>query len=434
MPQSTPLPHRGFLVGGAVRDALAGREPRDVDWLVERPEDEARRAAEALAADGIDASAFALDAERGHWRVVAGALTCDYAPLTVGLEADLRRRDFTVNAVAAGLDGRLHDPLGGVRDLRARRLRMTSEASLADDPLRPLRGVRLAATLELAFEPATRDVVRHLARRQAEGTHPLPAWERVRDELDLLLLHPAAARGLALADELGLLDVLLPELAACRGVEQGGFHHLDVLRHALEALNQLVQGFPEADAALRWATLLHDIGKPATRGPGEDGRIHFYGHARLGQRLAQTALARLHQPRALADRVGSLVRYHMLPLPRGEREARRFVHRRGTLLPDLLKLMIADREAARGPLASEGRRQAYRLALARVLAILDEPTAAAPLLDGETVMRLLGIPPGPRVGEALRLLREAEAVGDIATTEDAEALLRHYAEAQGWGP
>ena len=434
MPQSTPLPLRGFLVGGAVRDALTGREPRDLDWLVERPEEEARRAVQALAAAGTGASAFVLDAERGHWRVAAGAVVCDYAPLTGDLDAELRRRDFTVNALAAELDGRLHDPLGGVPDLRARRLRMTSEASLADDPLRPLRGVRLAATLDLTIEPATRDTLRRLARRQAEGTHRLPAWERVRDELDLLLRDPAAARGLAHADELGLLDALLPELAACRGVEQGGFHHLDVLRHSLEALNQLVQGFPEADAALRWATLLHDIGKPATRGLGEGGRTHFYGHARLGQRLVHATLARLRQPRALAERAGLLVRYHMLPLPRGEREARRFVHRRGALLPDLLKLMIADREAARGPLASEQRRQAYRLALARVLALLNEPPPAAALLDGEAVMRLLGIPPGPRVGDALRLVREAEAVGDITTAEEAETLLRRYAEAQGWGP
>ncbi len=432
MPQSTPLPGSGYLVGGAVRDALEGREPHDVDWLVERPEAEARRAADVLTAAGRTASAFALDPQRGHWRVVADALTCDYAPLTGTLEDDLRRRDFTVNAVAAGLDGRLHDPLGGVSDLRARRLRMTSEASLADDPLRPLRGVRLAATLDLTFEAATRDAVRRLARRQTEAEDALPAWERVRDELDLVLLDPAAGHGVALADELGLLDTVLPELATCRGVEQGGFHHLDVLRHSLEALNQLVQGFPEADAALRWATLLHDIGKPATRGPGADGRTHFYGHARLGQRLAQSALTRLRHPRARVDRVGALVRYHMLPLPRSEREARRFVHRRGALLPDLLKLMIADREAARGPLASEAVRNAYRLALARVLAILDEPIPTPPLLDGEAVMRLLSIPAGPRVGEALELLREAEAVGDITTPEDAQALLHRYAEAQGW--
>ncbi len=427
MPQSTLLPTAGFLVGGAVRDALLGRPARDLDWLVERPEDEARAVAERSGG-----SAFELDARRGHWRVVDGATTYDFTPLAAPLEEDLRRRDFTADAVAAALDGRLVDPLGGRDDILAGRLRMTSEGSLADDPVRPLRGVRLAATLGFELEDATRRTITRLAREMAAGQRRLPAWERVRDELEALLLDPAAGAGLRLAEEVGLLDATLPELAACRGVEQGGFHHLDVLRHSLEALNQLVQGFPEADAALRWATLLHDIGKPATRGLGDDGRTHFYGHARLGQRLAQTTLARLHEPRVLARRVGSLVRYHMLPLPRGEREARRFVHRRAPLLPDLLKLMIADREAARGPLANEGQRQAYRLALGQVLAILDEPPPVAPLLDGDAVMRLLDIPPGPRVGEALRLLREAEAVGDIATPEEGEALLRRYARAQGW--
>ncbi len=432
MPQSTPHPTRGYLVGGAVRDALLGTPARDVDWIVPHPEEEARRASAALDAAGGAATAFAIDAGRGHWRVVAGELTCDYTPLSGPLEEELRRRDFTVNAVAAELDGHLIDPLGGIADLRARRLRMTSETSLAEDPLRPLRGVRLSATLGLELEPATRDAVLRLARQQSDGERPLPAWERIRDELDLLLLDPSAARGLLLAGEVGLLDAVLPELAMCRGVEQGGFHHLDVLRHSLEALHRLVQGFPDADAALRWATLLHDIGKPATKARGEDGRTHFYGHARLGQRLAHSALARLRQPQARVRRVGLLVRYHMLPLPQNERAARRFVHRRGELLPDLLELMIADREAARGPLASEANRRAYRLALAQVLAILAEAPERPPLLDGEAVMRVLDIGPGPRVGEALRLVREAEAVGDVATPDEAAALLQRYAAAQGW--
>lgn len=410
-----------------MRDLLAGRQVRDFDWLVERPESEARRLAATLGG-----TAFALDAERDHWRVVGGVATHDFTPLTGPLEADLRARDFTVDAMAAAFDGRLIDPLGGRDDLRAGRLRMTSEAALAADPLRPLRAVRLAVTLGLMVEPATRAAATRLAREQAAGRRPLPAWERVRDELDRLLLTPAAAEGLALADELALLDTVLPELALCRGVEQGGFHHLDVLRHALEALHRLVQGFPEADAALRWATLLHDVGKPETRAPGEDGRIHFYGHARRGQQLAEAALVRLRQPQVLVRRVGALVRYHMLPLPGDERAARRFVHRRRALLPDLLQLMIADREAARGPLASEANRRAYRIALSRVVAILDEAPPPRPLLTGEDVMARLALAPGPRVGEALRLVAEARAVGDVATSEEAEALLERYAAAQGW--
>jgi poly(A) polymerase len=125
----------------------------------------------------------------------------------------------------------------------------------------------------------------------------------------------------------------------------------------------------------------------------------------------------------------------MLPLPRGEREARRFAHRRRNLLPDLLWLMIADREAARGPLSSPTSRRAYGVALSRIVAILDEAPERPPLLDGREVMALLGLPPGPQVGEALRFLREAEAVGDIGSEREAVEALRGYARAQGWsGP
>ncbi len=427
MPQSTLLPSAGYLVGGAVRDLLAGRTARDFDWLVPDPGAEALRTATVLGA-----TAFELDPVRGHWRVVKGATTLDYTPLTGSLEADLRARDFTVNALAADREGRLVDPVGGRADLRARRLRMTSETALAADPLRPLRGVRLSATRGLTFDDATRRAVARIARAQHQGQRPLPAWERVRDELELILADPSAARGLVLADELGLLAVVLPELTACRGVDQGGLHHFDVLRHSLEALHRLVTGFPDAGLEVRWATLLHDIGKAETREVGDDGRVRFHGHAERGRELAEAALTRLRLPQATVRRVGALVRYHMQPLPGSERAARRFVHRRRTLLPDLLQLMIADREAARGPLASEPLRQTYRIAVSRVLAILAETPPPAPLLSGDEVMTLLGIDAGPRVGEALQLVQEAHAVGDIATAEDAAALLERYAAAQGW--
>lgn len=423
-----PHPDGGVLVGGAVRDALLERPIRDLDWLVPDPEAAARRcAAEA------SGSAFALDRRRGHWRVVAGSLTADFAPRPADLRSELARRDFTVNAIAADAQGRLLDPLHGREDLRRRRLALAAPDALERDPLRALRAVRLAATLGLRLTPGTREAVRATAARVVDGSLPAPAWERVREEMELVLGETQAGRALQQAHALGVLRWTLPELAACAGVEQGGFHHLDVLEHSLEALQRLVTGFPEADAALRWATLLHDVGKPGTRAIGEDGRVHFYGHARRGQALAEGALRRLRASGERVRRVGALVRYHMLPLPRDERAARRFVHRRRPLLPDLLQLMIADREAARGPLSSEGTRRAYREALSRVLAILDEAPPRPPLLDGDEVMALLALPPGPRVGEALRLVREAEAVGDVRTADEARALLRRYARAQGWG-
>lgn len=234
-----------------------------------------------------------------------------------------------------------------------------------------------------------------------------------------------------------MLELYLPELALARETEQGGFHHLYVLGHSLEALNQLVQGFPDADLALRWATLLHDVGKPPTKTYDESGQFyHFYGHDKLGAELTQEILTRLRYPGNLAKRASNLVRYHMVQLPQGkdvqERAVRRFVHRRGELLPDLLKLMLADREAARGPRSSEASRQAYRLAMARVLESLDTKPAPPPLLSGGEIMRLLDLSEGPRVGEAVRFLREAEAVGDVRTFEEAEAALKRYAAHQGW--
>ncbi len=429
MNQFTPLPTEGYLVGGALRDALLERPFTDLDWLVADPEGTAREVARTLSG-----SVFPLDEPRGHWRVVAGeGVTRDYIRLEGALEANLRERDFTVNAMAADVEGKLTDPLGGRADVAARTLRMVSRDNLFADPLRALRGVRLAAGLGFGLESQTSAAIRELAEAQRAGDAPLPAWERVGEELNRLLLGEGAAHGLGLLAELQLLDVYLPELAAARGVEQGGFHHLDVLGHSTEALRQLTLGFPDADLTLRWATLLHDVGKPATKSFDESGRFyHFYGHDKLGSDLAKTLLRRLRQPGETVHKAEGLVRYHMLPLPKNRKEARRFVHRRRELLPDLLKLMIADREAARGPQSSEAGRQRYRTALARVLEILSEPPPQKPLLDGREVMALLKLPPGPQVGEAVRFLKEAEAVGDVRTRDEAAEALGRYARRQGW--
>lgn len=421
-----PRPDGGVVVGGALRDALLGREWTDVDWLVPDP----RAAAEGLA-HRVGGHAFALDPERGHWRVVGDERTIDLAPPRGTPAEDLALRDFTVNALGLAPDGPL-DPLNGERDLAARRLVAAGPTALSDDPLRGLRGVRLAASLGLRWEDATRARAAEVAAELAAGSRGLPATERMRDELVALLYVPRPGDALAEAHELGWLGLLLPELVEGDSVAQGGLHHLDVLRHQLEALQRLATGFPDADPALRLATLLHDVGKPACRERGPDGRLRFHGHAERGAETTAAALRRLRFDRATATRAAELVRRHMLPLPKGEREARRFVHRRRALLPDLLKLMIADREAARGRLSSRSSRRAYRQALARVVAMLEAEPPEPPLLDGREVMELLGLEPGPRVGEAIAFLSEARAVGDVRDRGDAVRALRRYAEAHGW--
>lgn len=433
--KSMPWPQDGYLVGGAVRDRLAGLTPKDHDWLVPDPK---RAAADFAASTG--GSAFCLDDERDHWRVVAtGPVTHDFTPLRpvagdlrAGLERDLFGRDLSINAMALTADEELVDPTGGSADLAQRTLRTPRTANLAADTLRLLRVARFAATLGFTIEGDTHAAVRELAAAQAAGEVALPASERVGAELNELLLSERAAAGVRLLEELGLLSLYLPELAAGRGVEQRGLHHLDVLDHSIAALAGLVDGFPDAGLALRWATLLHDVGKPPTREVDELGQVRFYGHAREGARLTARLLRRLRLPTEVVAHASGLVRYHMVNLPDSERAARRFVHRRRQLLPDLLRLMLADREAARGRRASAAGRTAYRLAISRVLAVLDEEPAPAPLLDGHTVMAILGLPPGPRVGEALAFVAEAAAVGDAKDAGEAEQLLLGYARAQGW--
>ena len=438
------------VVGGAVRDAHLGAPARDVDWLVRDP----AAAARALA-DATGGALVTLDPGRGHWRVVWGAGDADApgAPARPGaiawdlaapdppgdpgdpsvVAADLRRRDLTINALAFRPEtGEVVDPTGGLADLRRGLVRAVARGNLWADPLRAWRVVRFAAQLGFRVERRTRGWAQELARALDRDYPPgaavaLPAPERLGAELDDTIATPVAGRAFAALDDLGLLAPVLPELTAGRGVAQGGLHHLDVLRHQLEALQQLVDAFPDADLALRWATLLHDVGKPPTRTPGgvtEDGlvlRDRFHGHDAAGAVLAAAALRRLRRPRATVARVQGLVAAHMRPLPDDERGARRFAHRLRPLLPDLLRLMLADREAARGRGASAAARRRYRERVGLVLAALQEPPPPAPLVDGRALMAALGLAPGPRVGELLAAIAEARALGDVGTREEALA-------------
>ena len=422
-PKLPPFPPDAVLVGGAARDLLRGATPNDYDWAAPDPS----QAAKWLA--GEMGTAFALAEVRQHWRAVVDGVQHDVVPLPGDLRTELLRRDFTVNALALDAAGRVTDPSGGLRDLKQRTLRMVSEQNLRDDPLRLLRAARLATTLGFRLEPETEVALKRLAE---EGL-PLPATERIGAELNTLLLTENAAAGVLLLRELGLLRLYLPELLEGEGVTQGGFHHLDVLQHNIEALHQLLARAPDADLALRWATLLHDIGKPRTVGVNPaTGRATYYGHAEVGAEMTAEMLARLKQPRALTERVSKLVRAHMVHLPAAEREAKRFVHRRRELLPDLLRLMLADREASRGPMSTPATRHAYELGFERVLAALeDQLPAAAPLLTGREIMALLNLESGPKVGKAVRALAEAEALGDVRTVEEARRYLKDRAQDAG---
>src|SRR5690554_439354 len=168
-----PWPEGGYLVGGAVRDALLDRSSTDLDWLVAQPE----RAA-SLAAGLVDGAHFALDEARGHWRLVTSSSIRDYIRLDGELHDNLRNRDYTINALALAASGQVTDVMGGLADLEAGILRMTGATQLHSDPVRLLRGVRLAVELDLQLDPATEATIKEIAELHATGDLPLPAWER----------------------------------------------------------------------------------------------------------------------------------------------------------------------------------------------------------------------------------------------------------------
>jgi poly(A) polymerase len=436
---------RAWLVGGAVRDRLLGRGTGDEDLDLAVAGDP-RRAARRLAR-ATGAAAFELSDTFGGWRVVGPgrAWQVDLTPLQGGtLETDLAARDLTVNAMAEPLGGGdVVDPHGGRADLGARRLRMVSAAAFAADPLRTLRVCRLAVDLGFGVDPPTA----RAARDHAAGLARV-APERVFAELKRIVASDAALAGLGLMDELGLIEVVLPEVGALRGVEQNPYHHRDVLGHTLEVLEQSIAierdpgavlgddlaepvrallAEPLADeltrgGGLRFGALLHDAAKPQTRVELPGGRIGFPRHDVEGADLARGVLARLRAGERLRAHVAALTRHHLrlgflvheAPLPR--RAVYRYLRDCAPVAADVTLLSVADRLATRGRNADEAIAAHVKLAR-EMLAI--EPPPAEPLIRGDDLARELGIVPGPRLGELLAQLEEDRFAGAIATRNEA---------------
>jgi poly(A) polymerase len=449
-----------WLVGGAPRDRALGRDVLDVDVVIDGDTAEAAR---AVARAAGRAACFALSEEFGAWRVVARdhSWQVDVEPLRGGsLEADLALRDFTVNAIAEPLAGGAPiDPLGGLADLEDRRLRMAGPAAFADDPLRVLRLVRIAIELDLSPEAATLAA----ARARADGLDGV-SGERVFMELRRILAAPLALRGLELMGDVGATAKVLPELEALRGVEQSRFHHRDVYGHTLEVLDRTMAlqadpariigvehgveaaallAEPLADGltrgeALRWGALLHDAAKPLTRAVRPvDGRVTFIGHDVRGAELAQAVLGRLRTSERLRAHVAALVRHHLRagflvhePQPLSRRTVYRYLRACSPVEVDVTLLSVADRLATRGDRAQESIDAHLRVArrlLAQALPFrADGPPA--PLLRGDELARALSISLGPRVGELLEELAEAQYAGEVITGEQALAYARGLSE------
>jgi poly(A) polymerase len=327
------------------------------------------------------------------------------------LAEDLRRRDFTMNAMALSVTGEatFTDPYGGLADLARGVLRTPAlpAESFADDPLRMLRAARFAATLQVQLAPEVRESMTSMAGQLGRITP-----ERVQAELNKLLLGACPRAGLEVLVEAGLADIVLPELPALQMAADEHGQHKDVYAHTLQVLDQAIDldDSPDGDLTLRWAALLHDIGKPATREFGPGGRVSFHHHEVVGARMARKRLRELRCSKTLIEDVGQLVFLHLrfYGYRTGEwtdSAVRRYVVDAGPLLSRLHKLVRSDC-TTRNKRKAAALSAAYDTLEQRIeqLQRQEQLDAIRPDLDGNEIMQLLGLPPGPLVGKAYQYL------------------------------
>jgi len=436
-----------WIVGGTVRDELLGRPLRDIDVaVVGDPEPAARAIAKV-----VRGPVFRLSEAFGAWRVVDRDRVFDVSPLQgETIEEDLARRDFTINAMAEPLSGgELIDPQGGHADLQNGTLRVLCAGAYSADPLRPLRLARLAAELGFGPDPETERLTRDAAGRVGEASP-----ERQFAELRRLVLAGGVLAGLELADRLGLLGPVLPEVAELHGVEQSHYHHLDVYDHTMEVLSRQIDlegrleelfdprlrdvlDEPLGDElsrmeALRFGALLHDIGKPATRSVRPDGRATFIGHDAVGEKMVHRLGRRLRTSQVFARFVGGLTRHHLVlgflvhEAPLDREAVYRYLDLTEPVEVEVTLLSCADRLATRGKKAEAAIERHLALARELMAEALDWRASGGPRppLRGDELARELGIEEGPELGRLLAELRRAAFTGE-ATTPQAAVELAH---------
>ena len=401
--------HDGYVVGGSLRDALLGRVPKDWDLATDALPDRLLE----LFDDAVYENAFGtVVVRRGGetFEITPFRTEHDYADFRrphrvefgTDLQADLARRDFTVNAMAWGRPATddhgpaLSDPFGGLSDASARRLRAVGDpaARFREDALRTVRAVRLAGTLGFEVEPATLAALRAHA-----GLVAHLSGERLHTELSRMLDAPVPSVGLRLAEATGVLAAFAPDLAAQRGIPQNKVPGEDLWDHTLRT----VDAAPAGAGPIRLAALVHDLGKPSTLADG-----HFHHHEVVGARLAEAWLRRLRFPRAQIDEVVLLVRHHMFEAGPALSDAamRRFLRRVGPEHVDaLLALRRAD-DIGSGLPPDDAALAAFKARVDGMLAARVPLDRTALAVDGDDLMRELGLAPGPGLGRVLDELLE----------------------------
>ncbi|PZT72881.1 MULTISPECIES: CCA tRNA nucleotidyltransferase [unclassified Streptomyces] len=434
------------LVGGSVRDALLGRLGNDLDFTTDaRPEavlkivrpwaDSVWEVGIAFGTVGAQKNGYQIEVTT--YRSEAYDRTSRKPEVSYGdsIEDDLVRRDFTVNAMAVALPEKdFIDPHGGLEDLSERVLRTpgTPEESFSDDPLRMLRAARFAAQLDFQVAP---EVV--TAMTEMAGRIEIVSAERVREELNKLLLSAHPRKGLSLLVETGLAQQVLPELPALRLESDEHHRHKDVYEHSLTVLEQAIDLEADGpDLVLRLAALLHDIGKPRTRRFEKDGRVSFHHHEVVGAKMTKKRMTALKYSNEMVKDVSKLVELHLRFHGYGDGEwtdsaVRRYVRDAGPLLERLHKLTRSDcttrnkRKAAALSRTYDGLEE--RIAQLKGQEELD---AIRPDLNGNEIMQILGVGPGPVIGKAYAFLLELRLENGPLEHEQAVEELKKWWAAQ----
>lgn len=460
-----------YLVGGYIRDTLLGRKTRDIDIAVGASATDVAR----VVAAALDGHYVLLDEAQGIARVVLveseaakeAQWHLDFSTIRGTIEADLSRRDFTIDAMAIDLGDigkgsppRLIDPFLGQKDLESGLIKAVSPAIFEDDPARLVRGVRLAAQYGFTIDAGTEAMMgnqSHLIN--------LVAGERVREELCRILSVGNAARFIFYLDRLGLLTVIIPELTFTKGVDQPREHYWDVFNHSVQSVATLERlldkttgpellvlaphlaphiGEFEEEISLgltraglvKLAVLLHDIAKPQTKTLMPDGRAHFFGHPTQGAEVTGNILQRLRFSNREIKMVQKMIESHLRLWQMGDdlptrRAIYRYFRDTADVSIDIIFLTLADFLATQGPNLDAAEWEGHCRLMEYVLAQREEDeTVAAPpkLIDGHDLMREFGLKPGPKVGETLEAVREAQGAGELSTKEEALAFARRHLE------
>ncbi|MFW5683493.1 MAG: CCA tRNA nucleotidyltransferase [Spirochaetota bacterium] len=404
---------RGFeiyLVGGAVRNLLLGHKPSDFDFTTNATPEQMIDSFRRVIPTGVQHGTVTILHRRESFEVTtyrtegaySDARRPDEVSFVSDINEDLRRRDFTINAMALDpVAERFLDPHGGEDDLEGRVVRAIGDPDerFSEDALRMLRAIRFASQLSFRVDEPT---LASITRRAS--TISAVSLERVRDELTKLVLSPLPSYGFRLLEQTGLLGIIVPELAEGVGVEQRGNHRFDVFEHSLRACDAA----PGDRLELRLAALLHDVGKPRTLVIGDDGERRFHGHDQESARMTESLLRRLRYPNRVVNSVSHLVRHHMFNYTPEWSDAavRRFVARVGAdSVQDLIALRAADGAAVRGEHIDTRALGGFSERVRRVMEEQSAVTVRDLAVNGRDLMNA-GIPGGPGIGVVLNALLE----------------------------